>query len=508
MSLGLIVFVGAIVIGGTGAFFSDTETSTGNIFAAGAVDLKIDNHAWYNGLECTDAGNEEGVYTWQDPEGNAVGDSYLESLVGTTCTGTWELTDLDGHLFFNFDDLKPGDWEEDTISVHVDDNDSWMCANLTVTSDDDVDCTEPELADDANCNVPDVEPNSDNWDGDLGGALQFIFWLDDGDNVFESDENIVLSGLPSDLEGYGADGNGGETFPVADSQYSIFGDPGTPVPGGSTFFIGKAFCYGELTPTPVAQGDNSPAVNPGFTCDGSVVDNASQSDAMTADISFYVEQARNNEDFLCDGGGSGIGCSEEADVMLVLDVSGSISDPDLATMKSAATDFVTALAPSTNGVNMGVVQFTTSATLLLGLSDDSTAINAAIAGADGNGLTNLEDAIRKAQAELDASGRPAVPKSIVIITDGEPTAQDANANDGDGTDAGEAADAASDARAAGSEIFAVGVGIDAGGATYLSNSIVSSPAGTHYFDSADFGDLEAILEDLTMCPGDIQAPQV
>lgn len=43
----------ALVAGGTGAFFSDTETSTGNVFTAGAVDLKIDHtKAYYNGEPC------------------------------------------------------------------------------------------------------------------------------------------------------------------------------------------------------------------------------------------------------------------------------------------------------------------------------------------------------------------------------------------------------------------------------------------------------------------------
>ena len=43
----------AIVVAGTGAFFSDTETSQGNVFTAGSIDLKI-NHtmASYNGEWC------------------------------------------------------------------------------------------------------------------------------------------------------------------------------------------------------------------------------------------------------------------------------------------------------------------------------------------------------------------------------------------------------------------------------------------------------------------------
>ena len=46
---GLITIVGAgavIASGMTGAFFGDTETSVGNTFAAGAIDLKVDNESF------------------------------------------------------------------------------------------------------------------------------------------------------------------------------------------------------------------------------------------------------------------------------------------------------------------------------------------------------------------------------------------------------------------------------------------------------------------------------
>ncbi|HVV39238.1 MAG TPA: hypothetical protein VHD31_02830 [Candidatus Paceibacterota bacterium] len=49
-SLGTIIFVGAVATASTGAFFSDTETSAGNIFTAGSIDLKVDHSlSTYNG---------------------------------------------------------------------------------------------------------------------------------------------------------------------------------------------------------------------------------------------------------------------------------------------------------------------------------------------------------------------------------------------------------------------------------------------------------------------------
>ena len=53
LSLAIIVAVAGAVAGGTIAFYNDTETSNGNIFVAGSIDLKVDHtKASYNGEEC------------------------------------------------------------------------------------------------------------------------------------------------------------------------------------------------------------------------------------------------------------------------------------------------------------------------------------------------------------------------------------------------------------------------------------------------------------------------
>ncbi|TXH01141.1 MAG: hypothetical protein E6P95_02420, partial [Candidatus Moraniibacteriota bacterium] len=52
MSLSVIAAAAAAVVGGTGAFFSDSETSTGNTFTAGAIDLKVDSQQHYNNAVC------------------------------------------------------------------------------------------------------------------------------------------------------------------------------------------------------------------------------------------------------------------------------------------------------------------------------------------------------------------------------------------------------------------------------------------------------------------------
>lgn len=261
LSFGIIIFtLGSVALGGTGAFFSDTETSSGNTFTAGAIDLKVDNTSYYNGA--------------------------------VSSTTSWSLEDLTIQKFFNFLDLKPGDFGEDTISLHVDTNDAYLCANVTLTSDDDNGFTEPE----AEVDITDGPGN-----GELAQNVNFIWWADDGDNVLENDENVISEGPIGDLTL-----NSSTTVPLADSATNIWTGVGGPVPGEQTLYIGKAWCFGELTPAPLNQdglGTTSPTTpansNGGIICDGSGLDNITQTDSLTADVSFTAVQARHNDRYLC-----------------------------------------------------------------------------------------------------------------------------------------------------------------------------------------------------------------
>ena len=269
-SLLIVGLVGGAVWGATSAFFSDTETSTGNVLKAGAIDLKIDNESYVT-----------------DP---------LTGLLATSSSTSWALSDLTVQKFFNFVDLKPGDIGEDTISVHVNDNNAWLCAAARVTTDTDESGAEPELADDPTCAVP--GPGQ----GELDSSVNFAFWKDDGDNVLEVGETPFLSGPISNLNGAGQ-------IALADaSTNSVFGQ-NVPIPGGTDVFIGKAWCFGTLTPGAVPQdgsgktGTNGPLVRgTGFTCDGAAANNAAQTDKVVGDLQFYAVQSRNNSGFLCSQG--------------------------------------------------------------------------------------------------------------------------------------------------------------------------------------------------------------
>lgn len=265
----ITIVTGALVYGGTSAFFSDTETSAANTFTAGAIDLKIDNSSYYNGLRSE--------------------------------ATSWELVDLTVEKFFNFLDLKPDDYGEDTISFHVDTNDAYLCANVTLTSNDDNGINEPES---------EVDDTDGAGNGELAGLVNFLWWADDGDNVLETGEEVINQGNFGQL-------GVGNSYPLtlADSDENIWSENAGPVDGDTTYYIGKAWCFGTITPNALTQDNSATTRNPslnndgvngagqpedgGFSCDGTALGNESQTDTLTADVTFEAVQARHNDEFQC-----------------------------------------------------------------------------------------------------------------------------------------------------------------------------------------------------------------
>jgi predicted ribosomally synthesized peptide with SipW-like signal peptide len=284
--LAIIGVVAGITAGVTVSYFSDTETSTGNTFTAGSIDLKVDNHCWYNGEECVCTNNG---CVWESGPNE-----------GEECFCTWSEKDLkEGDVFFDFADLKPGDWGEDTISLHVHENDAWACAAVKITKNDDVSSVEPELeAGDAQ-----EDPNND-FDGELAQELNFFFWADicdydnrkgegwedypnahEGDNIYQPNCDIPLMEGPASELGQ----NHWAVYTLADFDENNVGGEG-PLLGSHTYYIGKMWCFGDF------QFDDGGNI---IGCDGADVDNMSQTDEVQGDIMFYAVQSRNNESFEC-----------------------------------------------------------------------------------------------------------------------------------------------------------------------------------------------------------------
>ncbi len=274
-SIATIGIVGSAVVGATGAFFSDTETSSGNTFSAGAIDLTIDNESYYNGA--------------------------------VSSSTSWLAQDLkEGLLFFNFSDLKPDDEGEDTISLHVSNNDAWACMDLSLTSNDDKSSNEPELK-----TGDEAEDTENTWDGELAQNLRMFWWADDGDNVYEVGENALIDGVKTLSAMFSASSTATSTLsiPLADATHNVWGTPG-PLTGNETAYIAKAWCFGDLTLTPITQdglghqngATNGPLVRgTGVSCDGAALGNETQTDGVTMDLAFRAVQYRHNTSFTCGG---------------------------------------------------------------------------------------------------------------------------------------------------------------------------------------------------------------
>ena len=249
--------------------------SSGNTFAVGEVDIMVGNGSYYNGVFSAET--------------------------------SWSVSDLTAEKFFDFSDMRPGDYGEDSISIEVLLEDTYLCAEVTLTSNNENGCNEPEALEDSSCGSPGVG------EGELADLMEFIFWADDGDSVLEHDEPIIAGGAMGDL-GLGV------PLPVtlADSGTNIWTGVGGPLPEDSVVSIGKAWCYGSIIPQPLLQDGDTDAWSPaddndantiagesadgGFVCVGSTLDNQTQTDSVTGDASFNAVQAFGNEGYLCSDG--------------------------------------------------------------------------------------------------------------------------------------------------------------------------------------------------------------
>jgi uncharacterized protein YegL len=177
------------------------------------------------------------------------------------------------------------------------------------------------------------------------------------------------------------------------------------------------------------------------------------------------------------------------DIVLVLDRSGSMAGAPLAALKVAASQFVDIIDLATdgllngviaNGSRVGVVSFSATATVDQPLTTDALALKTTINALTSSTTTNHTDAIETAQAEL-AGSMPTNTKQMIIFTDG--VSEPAGAN---------GLTAATNAKAAGTEIFAIGLGNSINVAQL--QAWASDPDATHVFIAPTPADLDAIFE--------------
>jgi len=201
------------------------------------------------------------------PENNPGGLLYALIIDGK-CEGNyfkskcklWELKDLvQGDTFWNFDDIKPGDWGKNKISLHVKSNDAYICAKNLNVKDFENACNESETEVDTTCDNP------GEGQGELSSVTKVKAWLEDntGDMVFDpSTETIVYDGLFKD-----------------------FSINTVALTGNTTKYLILEWCVGDW-------GTDG-------KCNGAGVSNIAQTDSIIADLEISAIQQRNNPNFSC-----------------------------------------------------------------------------------------------------------------------------------------------------------------------------------------------------------------
>jgi hypothetical protein len=191
-------------------------------------------------------------------------------------------------------------------------------------------------------------------------------------------------------------------------------------------------------------------------------------------------------------------CKAKLDVVVVLDGSASIVPDDWQRALAFTNKLIDGFNISADEVNLGVVQFSESASTVIGLSADKGAIHTAVTSLrQMRENTNTFAGFQTAKSILDTEGRPAAKgKLVILLTDGK-------------QNRGQPASIESDAlKAEGAQVFGIGVG--SGVDVSEIESWVTAPAASHYFAVSAFDQLEKILAKIieSACPHPPSSPQM
>lgn len=240
--------------------------------------------------------------------------------------------------------------------------------------------------------------------------------------------------------------------------------------GWSTFVKLDGIHLQVCSPSPPCQVDRNKTASPSSVAPGGEVE-------VTLSLSGY--------------GGACASSRKPADVMLVLDRSGSMSGQPFDDLVAAAKQMVDRLDLSTDQV--GVVSFSSDAALDQMLTRQAGLARAAIDKLSADGDTNINQAIQMAQAELASVRHIGSNMPIMILmSDGQPTT------------GGDPLPSAAAAKSAGTRIFTVGLGSDID--PDLMRKLASAP--TDYFFAPDSSQLDAIFQQIVGVLGTVPATNI
>lgn len=110
--------------------------------------------------------------------------------------------------------------------------------------------------------------------------------------------------------------------------------------------------------------------------------------------------------------------SSERNIVLTLDVSGSMSGTPMEETKKASSNFVNTVLEQ--DASIGIVTYENASDIVSGFSTDRAALQSIVSGLYDGGGTNIEAGLRDAQWMLEKTD--AKKKIIVLMSDGEPNA--------------------------------------------------------------------------------------
>ncbi|WP_423996123.1 choice-of-anchor W domain-containing protein [Halorubrum trapanicum] len=222
---------------GTTAYFNDTETFENNTLTAGSLDLFVNYDASY------------------DSDGTVV--NQAETAAG-------EQDGTPAGMFYDLEDVKPGDSGEVKFCFEIVDNPSymWACGDLSQAENG---INEPESAVD---DTPDL--------GELGDSIVASLAYCDEDGEPLADGEIVSGSLVDVIaaisSGAALDGDGmAGLVPGEQAEYADVVEPDE----GEAFITGPCVCLSWEIPTTVG--------------------NEIQSDSLTMNFEFHAVQSRHND---------------------------------------------------------------------------------------------------------------------------------------------------------------------------------------------------------------------
>ncbi len=240
----LMFSFGGIAYAFGGGAIGDTfaNSNSGSTFDSKGLTLQIDSSATYDGAKVPSE-------TWN-----------MKTLVPGT------------DKFFNYSDIKPGDYGCNVISVHTEKNDAYECVDFNGLQNNDNGLNNPEIK------AGDTTGGAGQ--GDLAQGLQFFGWIDNGDGKYNPKTEQALFGTAAKSA----------SVVLNNTSYAL----GDSKSGGSckqntTKYFATCWCAGTLSVDPKGN----------FSCDGSTLGNRAQGDSVSLNVDVRAVVAADNQKFTC-----------------------------------------------------------------------------------------------------------------------------------------------------------------------------------------------------------------